>query len=236
MGYAVEKRGDRYHVIEADDGSSLISFASEAEARAAVAALKADETEDAGEPDETGAGKGKTWDLPYINSLPDSAFLAIEPGGRVDDEGKTVPRSLRHFPVRDDAGRPDSVQIKMALRGIPTAGAWLTDQDRPGLQARTRMLLETGQDWKTGAPLDIRGFAYRLLDLSDQLANEHKAMTLLGESTKDGCRIRAEMRVKIGAVRDDITKALTWAETIDKGEDGVARLALLARELDLLEA
>lgn len=38
-----------------------------------------------------------------INELPDSAFAYIEPGGKKDAEGKTVPRSLRHFPIHDAA-------------------------------------------------------------------------------------------------------------------------------------
>lgn len=37
------------------------------------------------------------------NDLPDSAFAYIEPGGTKDSEGKTTPRSLRHFPVHDAA-------------------------------------------------------------------------------------------------------------------------------------
>lgn len=38
-----------------------------------------------------------------INDLPDSAFAHIEPGGTKDDQGKTTPRSLRHFPIHDAA-------------------------------------------------------------------------------------------------------------------------------------
>jgi hypothetical protein len=38
-----------------------------------------------------------------INDLPDSAFAYIEPGGSKDDSGKTTPRSLRHFPINDEA-------------------------------------------------------------------------------------------------------------------------------------
>src|SRR5216684_4109786 len=38
-----------------------------------------------------------------INDLPDSDFAYIEPGGTKDSSGKTVPRSLRHFPVHDKA-------------------------------------------------------------------------------------------------------------------------------------
>lgn len=37
------------------------------------------------------------------NDLPDSAFAFIEDGGEKDADGKTTPRSLRHFPVNDAA-------------------------------------------------------------------------------------------------------------------------------------
>src|SRR6185312_3898437 len=38
-----------------------------------------------------------------VNDLPDSAFAFIEPGGTKDAEGKTTPRSKRHFPIHDAA-------------------------------------------------------------------------------------------------------------------------------------
>lgn len=38
-----------------------------------------------------------------LNDLPDSAFAYIESGGKKDDQGKTTPRSLRHFAVHDKA-------------------------------------------------------------------------------------------------------------------------------------
>src|SRR5688572_21171569 len=38
-----------------------------------------------------------------INDLPDSAFAYIEPGGTKDEDSKTTPRSLRHFPIHDEA-------------------------------------------------------------------------------------------------------------------------------------
>ena len=37
------------------------------------------------------------------NDLPDSDFAYIESGGKKDGEGKTMPRSLRHFPIHDAA-------------------------------------------------------------------------------------------------------------------------------------
>lgn len=38
-----------------------------------------------------------------INDLPDSDFAYIESGGKKDEGGKTIPRSLRHFPIHDAA-------------------------------------------------------------------------------------------------------------------------------------
>jgi len=37
------------------------------------------------------------------NDLPDSDFAFIEKGGKLDESGKTTPRSLRHFPIQDAA-------------------------------------------------------------------------------------------------------------------------------------
>jgi len=48
-----------------------------------------------------------------INDLPDSAFAYIEPGGSKDAEGKTTPRSLRHFPVHDRA-HADNAAVRIA--------------------------------------------------------------------------------------------------------------------------
>ena len=48
-----------------------------------------------------------------VNDLPDSAFAFIEPGGSKDSGGRTVPRSLRHFPIHDAA------HIRNALARAP---------------------------------------------------------------------------------------------------------------------
>lgn len=62
------------------------------------------------------------WSTAYINNLPDSAFLYIEPGGSKDGEGKTTPRSLRHFPYRDTNGNVDLPHLRNALARIPQSG------------------------------------------------------------------------------------------------------------------
>ena len=69
-------------------------------------------------PDPIGIIERAVWSTAYVNDLPDSAFLAIEPGGKKVD-GKTMPRSLRHFPVYDDKGKPDIPHLRNALGRIP---------------------------------------------------------------------------------------------------------------------
>lgn len=60
-----------------------------------------------------------TWSTAYVNDLPDSAFLHVESGGEKDSEGKTTPRSLRHFPVKDQDGKVDLPHLRDALSRIP---------------------------------------------------------------------------------------------------------------------
>lgn len=80
------------------------------------------------------------WSAAYINDLPDSAFLYIEPGGTKDEEGKTVPRSLRHFPIRDASGALDLPHLRNALARIPQSKLPQDVKDR--LTAKARRLLE----------------------------------------------------------------------------------------------
>jgi HK97 family phage prohead protease len=68
------------------------------------------------------------WNTAYVNDLPDSAFLLIESGGHKDADGKTVPRSLRHFPVRNAAGDVDLPHLRNALARIPQASTLSANQ------------------------------------------------------------------------------------------------------------
>ena len=80
-----------------------------------------------------------TWTAAYINDLPDSAFLYIEPGGEKED-GKTKPRSLRHFPVYDEEGKLDLPHLRNALARIPQSK--LDDKAKAKAQAKADKLAE----------------------------------------------------------------------------------------------
>jgi len=76
------------------------------------------------------------WSTKYINDLPDSAFLHIESGGKKDSEGKTVPRALRHFPVRDHNGKLDAPHLRNALSRIPQSKLPQSVKDKTAAKAR----------------------------------------------------------------------------------------------------
>lgn len=80
-----------------------------------------------------------TWTAAFINTLPDSSFLFVESGGEKDDEGKTTPRSLRHFPVKDASGKVDLPHLRNALSRIPQSNLPQATKDRLSAEAQ-RML------------------------------------------------------------------------------------------------
>lgn len=84
-----------------------------------------------------------TWSTSYVNSLPNSSFLYIEAGADTDGEGKTVPRSKRHFPYKDASGKIDLPHLRNAIARIPQSNApGLTPEKKRSLQERARKLLE----------------------------------------------------------------------------------------------
>lgn len=85
------------------------------------------------------------WTTARINDLPDSCFLYVESGEK-DEEGKTVPRSKRHFPYKDVGGQIDLPHLRNAIVRIPQSNAPGLNKD--AIQARARRLLEQAQGKK----------------------------------------------------------------------------------------
>jgi cation transport regulator ChaB len=84
-----------------------------------------------------------SWDAAYMNDLPDSAFLYVEPGGKKDKTGKTTPRSKRHLPYRDAAGKIDLAHLRNAIsrlgQGKTLSG--ISDSLKATLQRKAQRLL-----------------------------------------------------------------------------------------------
>jgi ElaB/YqjD/DUF883 family membrane-anchored ribosome-binding protein len=55
------------------------------------------------------------WTTEYINDLSDECFAYIAPGGEKDEQGKTVPRSLRNLPFKNAQGNLDADHVRNAL-------------------------------------------------------------------------------------------------------------------------
>src|SRR5579875_4183873 len=59
------------------------------------------------------------WSSSFINNLPDDAFAYVEPGGKKDEQDKTVPRSFRHLPFKGSDGKIDEPHLRNALSRLP---------------------------------------------------------------------------------------------------------------------
>jgi len=79
------------------------------------------------------------WTTAYINDLADSCFLYISPGGKKDGDGKTTPRSLRHFPYKDANSKVDLPHLRNALARIPQSN--LSQDIKDKLMAKARKIL-----------------------------------------------------------------------------------------------
>lgn len=85
-----------------------------------------------------------TWSTAYVDNLADSAFLYIEPGGTKDGEGKTEPRSLRHFPYKDSTGKVDLPHLRNALARIAQSSFSSDLKDRLTSKAQGILQKATG--------------------------------------------------------------------------------------------
>lgn len=133
------------------------------------------------EPSDDTADLGKAeWSTAYVNDLPDSAFLFVEPGEKED--GKTKPRSLRHFPVKDKDGNPDAAHVRNALARIPQSSV-PTEAKAHAIAAAQHMLVSLKKDdLATGGPgflLPAQGFkphrqkkSFVILDKKDDEKDE----------------------------------------------------------------
>lgn len=114
------------------------------------------------------------WTSAYVNDLPDSAFAYIEPGGTKED-GKTTPRSLRHFPHHDAAGKLDLPHLRNALSRAPQSefGA----KAMPHLRAHAKAA-GVGQDSADSDGVERRTF--ELEELRVDTSNEDAGPSITG--------------------------------------------------------
>jgi HK97 family phage prohead protease len=122
------------------------------------------------------------WSTAYVNDLPDSAFLYVEDGGQKDSEGKTTPRSLRHFPYKDANGDVDLPHLRNALARIPQSK--LPAELKERLTKKAQALLAKHGGEKSASTEDVE-FRYAVtpithVEVRDPTANPDDTWTMSG--------------------------------------------------------
>lgn len=69
------------------------------------------------------------WSTRYINDLPDSAFAIILSGGKKDNTGKTVPRTLRKLPHHNASVKSSTENSSVDIPHLRNALARLPQSD-----------------------------------------------------------------------------------------------------------
>ena len=165
------------------------------------------------------------WSAAYINDLPDSAFLYIAPGGEKDDDGRTTPRSLRYFPVRDEKGQIDLPHLRNAIAQAPKAN--LSPEIISKVQAEGRKMLEgtreekmddydkVDEEMKRARSMEDDEEEMQMSDWSGALRLDDVSVDKVIELARSGSHYgRASDRLKVGSRRVLLlatTTPLCWA-------------------------
>lgn len=177
-----------------------------------------------------------TWDAAYVNDLPDSAFLLIEPGGHKDAGGKTLPRTLRHFPVRAASGDVDLAHLRNALARIPQANTLTANQREAAMTKAKTLAKSTGVSGPAGqyagtagsgrsavaasgepAPAEVMGDQFRSFAYSLELRSSSDGRTLIGRAVPYG------VTTEVGSFRERFIMG-AFAKQIASGNVGRAKI------------
>jgi len=193
------------------------------------------------------------WDASYINNLPDSAFALIDPGGTKDEDGKTVPRALRHYPHHDASGAVDLPHLRNALARAaqnPDTGDKVlphlkrhADAAGVGKDAPKEYDDAHDKEWQDGAIAPALLLQHHKLDyLIEEVVADQLAMTKLSIDIKAGRRVSNDKLSKLKEIIVHLQEVVDWAEQVDRGDDGKAmndwydlQAEILELELDQME-
>lgn len=181
------------------------------------------------------------WTAAYINNLPDSAFAVIDAGGTKDEEGKTVPRSLRHFPHHDASGALDLPHLRNAMSRAPQSPAGEKAMAHLMRHARAEGMGTGKTDdahdpvWAEGVAPALLLIAHDLVHLAERAAEQQKAMAALGDETKAGWMTRATWRQDARDLAIRLDSLIERAEGADTGGDAEALADWWRLQHDLTE-
>ena len=95
------------------------------------------------------------WSTATVDDFPDSSFLYIEGGGSKDSSGKTTPRSLRHFPYKDENGKVDLPHLRDAISRIPQSSLPATLRNKLQVKAEKLLAAQHSDTSKSIAKRDL---------------------------------------------------------------------------------
>lgn len=146
------------------------------------------------------------WSASMVNDFPDSSFAWIQPGGKKDSSGKTVPRTLRHLPYKDSSGKVDLPHIRNALarlsqvKGMPPAVRESVRRKLQNILGRSKS--SSAEKIKTDKEVNLQasyisGFESKIVE-ADGRKKVILTGTLLDDSiNQNGWRVPASEHIKI---------------------------------------
>jgi len=131
------------------------------------------------EPEPASSAMDAEWTTEYVNNLADECFAYIEEGGKKDDEGKTVPRSLRHLEFKNAQGEIDHDHLIAALQALSGARTGkplpYAEKAKPKLCAAVRSWNREHEEAKIESEVcGTEDSACSPLDPYEELARSHK--------------------------------------------------------------
>lgn len=161
------------------------------------------------------------WSTAFVNDLPDGSFLYISPGGKKDDSGKTAPRDLRHFPVKDGAGKVDLPHLRDALSRIPQANIPTAAKNSAKKEAQS-LLDAHRNDSRNTMKITINGQEF-------EVADDVGAAFAAEASKADAAKV-AEIEKRADAAKADASKLAGEKAALE------AKVAEQAKRLDAVDA
>lgn len=148
------------------------------------------------------------WTTAYVNTLPDSAFLYVKPGGEKDEDGKTVPRTNRMFPYKSAEGDVDLPHLRNAIARIPQSN--LSEDLKDRLQSRARNLLESA----TKGVEKMATFA----ELAKNAPDEEVSKESLEKAVGAAGMILSKIMAMLGMNQDKMMSMSKWDMRCEIGE------------------
>ena len=171
------------------------------------------------------------WTTAYINNLPDAAFAYIAPGGELDDEGKTVPRTLRYLPHHnetvkdpDDNESVDIPHLRNALARVDQAALdeEAKKQAKDHLMKHAQVLLEAYKMTKEQKAAALQAFTEVKTLIDEEMLNVELASEVTEKEQSGAGDIAGNMK-HIAELLSGIAEKLAPAQAATENkEDGAS--------------